>query len=73
VNVQTMAQLQAAQVNVDAADTRVTNALIAAKKKWEDDPNGKGTTPWLSWYSDNAPQYMDALDNYDNVKGVLIS
>ncbi|KAK0752890.1 hypothetical protein B0T18DRAFT_423536 [Schizothecium vesticola] len=72
VNVQTMAQLQAAQVNVDAADTRVTDALTAASKKWEVDPNGKGTTPWLSWYPDNAPQYVDALENYDSVKGVLI-
>lgn len=67
-----MAQLQAAQANVDAADLKVTAALTAAAAKWAVDPNGKGVTPWLSWYPENAPQYVDALSNYDNVKGVLI-
>lgn len=72
INAQSMAQLQAAQANVDAADLKVTAALTAAAAKWAVDPNGKGTTPWLSWYPENAPQYVDALANYDNVKGVLI-
>lgn len=72
VNPQTMDQLRAAQKNVDDADTKVTTELKKAVDKFKIDPNGEpAKTPWSSWYPDNAPQYVHAMENYDDLLGVL--